>query len=389
MDIYWTAATGLGMTDHLWGAEFSARYLMLALQAGDRFHLARALTVECAFAFATGRGGERQAWRAYRMARKLAEEKRDSHTTYLVGLCSGVMGIFEGMTGRWSECLVHCEEAQRLLGMCTGVSWELGTSRILMMSAYFHRGDFQKLFPMVRTLREDAEARGDRHASTFYCVTQSYVALLAEDHPDAAREDMIDTMSKWSRERFDLIHFFDMQARTRIDIYAGRPLEARQRLNDCWPKVKRAFLHLGQFYRVFVYSLRASAALAAAAKGGKDERLIQTLLKEADRDIRDLADENAAWAHALADSLRAPLALLRGNEPEALKRLELAAAAFDTCGMALYAAAARRRRGVLVGGGEGRALVETADAWMTTQHIKNPARMANLFAPGFADRDQA
>src|SRR5262249_1832631 len=50
-------------------------------------------------------------------------------------------------------------------------------------------------------------------------------------------------------------------------------------------------------------------------------------------------------------------------------------------GMALHAAVARRRRGQLLGGSDGRALVESADAWMQTKGIRNPARTAALLAP--------
>ena len=48
--------------------------------------------------------------------------------------------------------------------------------------------------------------------------------------------------------------------------------------------------------------------------------------------------------------------------------------------MILYAAASRRRLGEIIGGDDGRAHVQEADAWMTAQQIRNPARMANVFA---------
>jgi eukaryotic-like serine/threonine-protein kinase len=61
---------------------------------------------------------------------------------------------------------------------------------------------------------------------------------------------------------------------------------------------------------------------------------------------------------------------------EALKGLEEA----DTN---LYAAAARRRLGELLGGDEGRELITKADEWMSRQQIRNPPAFTRLMAPGF------
>jgi hypothetical protein len=52
--------------------------------------------------------------------------------------------------------------------------------------------------------------------------------------------------------------------------------------------------------------------------------------------------------------------------------------------MALYAAAARYRRGKLLGGDAGRALEDAARSWMAGQGVVNPARMVALHAPGFS-----
>jgi hypothetical protein len=40
----------------------------------------------------------------------------------------------------------------------------------------------------------------------------------------------------------------------------------------------------------------------------------------------------------------------------------------------------------LLGGDEGRALIEQADSWMTQQSIRDPARMAAAMVPGFPER---
>jgi eukaryotic-like serine/threonine-protein kinase len=62
--------------------------------------------------------------------------------------------------------------------------------------------------------------------------------------------------------------------------------------------------------------------------------------------------------------------------------LSAAQAGFEATDMALYAAATRRRWGQLIGGAEGRILVEAANAWMARQKIQNPERMAAMLASG-------
>jgi hypothetical protein len=52
--------------------------------------------------------------------------------------------------------------------------------------------------------------------------------------------------------------------------------------------------------------------------------------------------------------------------------------------MRFYAAVARRRIGAVQGDAAGRALQRQAE-WMAGQHIKNPAAMTRMLAPGFPD----
>jgi hypothetical protein len=50
--------------------------------------------------------------------------------------------------------------------------------------------------------------------------------------------------------------------------------------------------------------------------------------------------------------------------------------------MALYRSATRRARGLLIGGKEGRELVDSADEWMAGQKIGNPEKMTSMLVPG-------
>ena len=133
-----------------------------------------------------------------------------------------------------------------------------------------------------------------------------------------------------------------------------------------------------QMVRVVVRDLRARSALAAAVQGDAS----RNWLRLARRETKQLARENLPAAHALSLLVRAGIAAFRRQTNEAASLLEQAITALDAADMALHAASARRRLGQLLGGDEGRALVDKAETWMVGQGIRNPERMTNLFVPG-------
>jgi hypothetical protein len=132
-----------------------------------------------------------------------------------------------------------------------------------------------------------------------------------------------------------------------------------------------------QKIKIFFFERRARCALAAAV-GARDPG---PLLKSAGRDAGRLRREGLAWSRALAGPILAGIAAARGERSRAATLFAEAVTRLEEVDMKLYAAAARRRLGEILGGDEGRAQVERADSWMRQQGIQNPARMADVFAP--------
>ena len=89
---------------------------------------------------------------------------------------------------------------------------------------------------------------------------------------------------------------------------------------------------------------------------------------------------STAWCRGLA-------ALIRGGADfaehprRAVDALEEAERVLDAAHMRLFAASARHRRGELVGGDEGRALVDAATAAFRAEGVRAPDRMIDVFAP--------
>jgi hypothetical protein len=224
-----------------------------------------------------------------------------------------------------------------------------------------------------------AEDHADVYAATIQRTFLAYNLVLKDDDLDRARQQLDEAMARWPSSDFHIAHYEELLVRTWLDLYAGKGLSAWERFQEKWPAMHKSMQLSVQLMRILVLYLRASSALSVAGDGISPDRY----LGYAARDTRRIEQENARWSHPLVGLLRASTAHLRSDVRTALVHLEEAEPAFAANDMMLLAAIARRRRGMLIGGEEGRALVSSAEGWMANQQIRSPASTSAAWAPGF------
>jgi len=379
IDACWALTVGLNGVDMIRGADFGARSLLLALRAGDPYRIGRALAFETtSIAFV---GGKNRA-RAERLAADLtalAERLDDAH---LRGFALLVTGMCDAFTrGLWTRALSFYARAERMFREeCRGVSWEVATTDMVTSWSLFYTGRIQELAARLPATLKAAEQRRDLYAQANLTTSHAWVKLAADDI-GAAREQPALVMARWSHKAFHLQHYVALLAETYIDRYAGLAEAAWNRIEHAFSELESSLLLRVQANRIVAHYERGFCALAAAEAMPRKRA---KLLAIAEKDARVIAAERMAWADPFAELIRAGISAQRGDKAGATLALARAESGFSMADMHLYAASARRRRGELVGGGDGPLLVASADQRMRTEGIEHPARWAAMLAPGFS-----
>ncbi len=379
IDACWALTVGLNGVDMIRGADFGARSLLLALRTGDPYRIGRALAFETtSTAFV---GGKNRA-RAERLAADLtalAERLDDAH---LRGFALLVTGMCDAFTrGLWTRALSFYARAEKMFREeCRGVSWEVATTDMVTSWSLFYTGRIQELASRLPATLKAAEQRRDLYAQANLTTSHAWVKLAADDI-GAAREQPALVMARWSHKAFHLQHYVALLAETYIDRYAGLAEAAWNRIEHAFSELESSLLLRVQANRIVAHYERGFCALAAAEAV---PRRRAKLLAVAEKDARVIAAERMAWADPFAELIRAGISAQRGDKAGATLALARAETGFSMADMHLYAASARRRRGELLGGGDGPLLVASADQRMRTEGIEHPARWAAMLAPGFS-----
>jgi hypothetical protein len=371
---------GLGIVDTVRGADFQTRNLLWALAAGEPYRIARALAVEAGYSAAEGQKARRRTERLLAAADTLARRIDHPHA---IGLSTMTAGVADFLDGAWARGQQRCEAAVEIFReRCTGAAWELDSATFFVLWSLLYRGRFAELARCVPTLLREAQERGDRFAATNLRSSFMPLLCLAEDRPLDGRHEGERSMRRWSRQGFHLQHYnFEMFANPQISLYLGDGAAAHRAMVERWPALRASMLPMIQHLRIEALHTRARAALGAAVGAPASAR--DSLLRAAARDARRIAREGTSWSRPWSELVRAGIAAASGDPPEAIRRAARAAAGFERADMALYAAAARRRWGELVGGDEGQRVVTEADAVLRAEKIENPEQMVATLAPGF------
>lgn len=382
IDTCWSVAIGLGLNDTIRGNHFQVRHLLLALRAGEPYRVARALAMEVGYSAVPGGPTRRRTEGLMEATMALAERVNHPHA---LGLAAVMAGCAELLVGRFRKCFEMEERALPILREhCTGVAWEIDAAEMFALFGLVWLGEWNRVILRVPVILKEAQERGDLFLVTSIRTRFLYGVYLAADDPERARAEQSPAIEAWSQQGFHLQHYWDLLARVETNLYSGDPLAAWNHTAERWPALANSVLLHMQYGRIESRNLRARAALASAALCAESRRQGQAedFLREAERDARSLEREKMDWANALARLVRAAVAASRGDRPTAVALLTSAERELQAVDVGHYTAACRRRRGELLGGDEGKALVEGADAWMAAQNIRNPGRFAAMLSPG-------
>jgi tRNA A-37 threonylcarbamoyl transferase component Bud32 len=387
-DVCWSAALGLSLVDPIIASDFQVRHLLLALRSGDPYRIALGLAIEVGYSAVAG--GRSRA-RTEKLAQTVSELANRIKHPHALGLATVWKGAAAWCIGDWNTCRQLGEVAEGILrDRCTGVAFELTSAQIFTLAALCWLGELKELSLRLPALLADAQKRGDLYTlTTLPLLTYSHNTRLAADQPDAARLDLRKAIEGWSHRGYHLQHFWELYGQVETFLYCGQVRPAWEALGRQTSSVKHSMLLRVQTIFLFWLHLRGRSALALAADlkaAPANHAEIPALVGTVHKSIRKMHGENMTWANALADLLRAGMASVLGDTPQAVSCLREAVSGLETVSMRLYGAAARRRLGELLPGDEGRSLIAQADTWMTGQGIVNPVRMTAMLAPGFPER---
>jgi eukaryotic-like serine/threonine-protein kinase len=373
----WSAVVGLAMASPLRMAEYQARHLRLALAACEPRRVALGMCFEAVASALTGPPASR--------AHALLDEARGWAARADESLAGAYLALAEGtiafLCGRWRDALAICDAAERVFrDEHVGVAWEISTANQLSISSLLHMGHIGELRRRAARALDEADRRGDLYAATeLRTVVQPFICLM--DDREAAARDVLDRAQiGLSQRELTMQHWHHMQSSALVELYAGAPARAVELIDRRLPAVRRAFLLRVCTVHAFTAYVRTSAWLSALAAGTpKPARLRASIVRACD----------GLDAHAVTRPIPllagAGLAVLRGDLDAAVRGYRDAAAGFDTGDMMMNASCARWRLGELLGGDEGRALIDQARAALSAEGIVRPDRVVAMLAPVAAD----
>jgi tetratricopeptide (TPR) repeat protein len=304
----------------------------------------------------------------------LAEAQGDAEALALVLTAKGGGDLY---TCQLQSALQAFERAEEVLATCGPPAiQDFSGARNGRLCTWIFAGQFRELLRHFDTWIAETHALGDFYGALIARLIGSH-RFLALDDPGAARHALVDLDSPVAR---NTLLCAEPAWRGYVALYEADPAAAFVEIE----RVRHArYFRLGQ--RISAYRASRSLLLARASLMAARQDKHGMHVRTAHREARKLEREAFAAGPAGAAQTRAALAMLRGDDTEALAELTRAAERYDRCGVLLQAEAARYQIGLLRGGDEGATLVLAAKSAALALGVQNPERWFRMLVPGFPD----
>ncbi len=376
LDALYTVVQGSSGTDPFLMVEMLTRYARLALDSGHRAHAARALATE---AYLVSFDGARTHAYTQALLTQAAGLCESSDEPQVFGWVQELHGNALANQGRYAESRQELSRALTWLQQrCTAVAFELAGARVYDQVAASSLGEFSEISRTAPVLIEDARRRGDMWPAITLSTGFAVPAWLAHRGHSDARARFEEAKRLYQpQSTYQWPDYLTLLAELSLALYEGQGQRGLALALQQWSALDRAQLLRMHMARAYVHYGRGGCALSVVRQtSASAERSVVRA------DIRKLRGSDVPHAAGFAAVLAAGLALEDGGRERARERLRLSVSCFDTSGLRMYAAAARRRLGQLLGGDEGRALLTIGDAAMAVEAVIDLESTTEMLAPG-------
>jgi serine/threonine protein kinase len=371
LDVLRGSALAFGLIDTIRGADFSARFMLAALGAGEPTRIVPAVCNEAAYIGTAGRRHTRRARRLLRAVQSRLAEPIDALDRLRLEIADAIIDFFDGKFGQAASTLDRSAALMR--EHAAGTIADYTNAKLFGLFSLGLHGDLTELRARHDESTRDAIRRGDRHLETT-TRRASYMVWLAEDDLEGGRGSL--QVAGWERPAGDvhLQDVWELFASNDIALYEGRAGEKLAAQAEAIAALRRSLLMRIQLLRSLVWWQSARLRLAVGDRRTAGD--IQVLCRRLERD-------GVRHASAMAGLVRAALATWRHDQRAAVEHLRAVIDHATASEMLLVTACARWRLGELSDVEEGEAARSAARAWMTSHRVARPDKLVDVIAPGF------
>lgn len=362
----------LTMPDLMRGLYFYLDAYELAVKAGDARRAIDGLAMMGMF---LSNLGWKNAHGTLARASALAE---GLGTPEALGITAYARGVAAFLNDDWALGLAEQEAAVRHLSRGRNVSAPRQGAQVLVATNLRYLDRFEDL--LRRTDQAIGEARdvGNPFAEAAAYVDAGF-GHLGLGRPEVAREHR-ERAQALSSDTDMYVEFAGLTLITRTDLYLGNTASAHTRIEQQWPRLKRAGLLMLPVGREFYGWLRAAAAAGRAADtSGREATAARKLARKVV--AKNLgARPRTAFGAANRLSVLAACAFQEGDVRSAVAMLDEAAERYVAAGLDVRASAARLTRAVLL---DDTAAADEARALLATLDVADPGAFTRSVLPGF------
>jgi hypothetical protein len=273
---------------------------------------------------------------------------------------------------------VEQEAAVRHLSSGRNVSAPRQASQVLVATNLRYLERFEDLLRCTDQSMGEARDVGNPFAEAAAYVDAGF-AHLGLGRPALAREHR-ERAQALSSDTDMYVEFAGLTLSTRTDLYLGDMVGAHTRMEQQWPRLKRAGLLMLPVGREFYGWLRAAAAVGRASEAtGREAAAVRKLARKVVAKTLG-ARPRTAFGAANRLAVLAACEHQEGNAGAAVAMLEDAAAGYGFAGLELRVAAARLTRAAVL---HDATAVDEARAVLAALDVGDPSLFTRSVLPGF------